>query len=179
MMNYKFSVMTVALTLMMAGTQMAWSQEAALSHHRTVDGIIVDKAGSPAVKVPDGTVYQLNRNRALRHGHKPFKSGDEVTVIIDEGNAVLEVHPKGMVMNHRFITGDVVSVGLRQGTITLKTSEGEQSFPLEKRQMSASIRDGSTVRAEVNEAGSVIDVHPIEHKQLDPNEKQTPINRSH
>lgn len=179
MLNYKLFVMTAAFTLLAVDMQTAWSQEAALSHHRTLDGIIVDKAGSPAVKVPDGTVYQLNTNRALRHGHEPFKSGDEVTVVIDEGNAVLEVHPKGMAMNHRFIIGDVVSVGLRQGTITLKTPQGEQSFPLEKRQMSASIRDGSTVRAEINEAGSVIDVHPLEHKQLDPNEKQTPINRSH
>lgn len=175
----KLCVMAALFVSIVSVTPMVWSQEAALSHHRTVSGIIVDKAGSPAVKVPDGTVYQLNTNRALRHGHEPFKNGDEVTVVIDEGNAVLEVHPKGTAMNHRFITGDVVSVGLRQGTITLKTPQGEQSFPLEKRQMSASIRDGSTVRAEINEAGNVIDVHPLKHKQLDPNEKQTPINRSH
>jgi hypothetical protein len=161
--------MTIAFTLLMVSTQTAWS----------LNGIIVDKAGAPAVKVPDGTVYQLNTNRALRHGHEPFKNGDEVTVVIDEGNAVLEVHPKGMAMHHRFITGDIVSVGLRQGTITLKTPEGEQSFPLEKRQMSASIRDGVTVRVEINEAGSVIDVHPLKHDQLNPNETRTPINRSH
>lgn len=160
-------------------SQTGWAEEATSPLHRSLRGIIVEKAGSPAVKVPDGTVYPLNKNRALRHGHEMPKSGEEVTVIIDENNTVLEVHPKGTKAVHRFITGDVVSVGLRQGTITLKTSEGERSFPLEKREMSASVRDGATVTAEINEAGSVIDVQPAEHRQLDPHDKGTPINRSH
>ena len=165
--------------LMLLFSQSGWAEEAP-NKHRIVQGTIVDKAGSPAVKVPDGTVYQLNENRALRHGHKMPKEGEEVTVTIDrKTNAVLEIHPKGTKTSHRFITGDVVSIGLRQGTITLKTPEGQQSFPLEKREMSASVRDGATVEAEINEVGSVIDVQPLEHRQLDPNEKSTPINRSH
>lgn len=168
-----FAVMVVTL-----GAYPAQSKETA-PLHRSLQGTVVEKGGALAVKVPDGTVYQLNTNRSLRHGHKPPQLGEEVTVVIDENNAVLEVHPKGSKMNHRFITGDIVSVGLRQGTITLKTAKGEQSFPLEKREMSASVRDGSTVTVEINEAGSVIDVHPEEHRQLDPNEKSTPINRSH
>jgi hypothetical protein len=148
--------------------------------HRSLQGIIVEKAGSPAVKVPDGTVYQLNENRSLRSGHALPRIGEEVTVIIDsKTNAVLEMHPKGTGGNHRFITGEIVSVGLRQGIITLKTSEGEQTFPLEKREMSASVRDGSTVQVELNESGSVIDLQPTEHEQLKPDEKNTPINRSH
>ena len=167
-----------ALMVLVLGTQMGLAEETA-PPHRTLQGIIVEKAGAPAVKVPDGTVYQLNKNRALRHGHALPRVGEEVTVVIDEHNAVLEMHPKGTVVNHRFITGEIVSVGLKQGIITLKTPEGEQTFPLEKREMSASVRDGSTVKVELNEAGHVIDLQPSEHMQLKPDEKSTPINRSH
>lgn len=167
-----------ALMVLILGTQTVQSKESD-PLHRSLQGTVVEKAGSPAVKVPDGTVYPLNKNRALRHGHALPRVGEEVTVVIDENNAVIEMHPKGTEVNHRFITGEVVSVGLRQGIITLKTSEGEQTFPLEKREMSASVRDGSTVKAELNEAGHVIDVQPSEHLHLDPEDKRTPINRSH
>lgn len=44
----------------------------------------------------------------------------------------------------------------------MKTQEGEQTFPLEKQEMTSSIKDGALVRAEVNEAGSVIDLHLAE-----------------
>jgi len=168
-----------ALMVLILGIQTVQSKESD-PLHRSLQGIVVEKAGSPAVKVPDGTVYPLNKNRSLRHGHALPKIGEAVTVIIDsKTNAVLEMHPKGTEVNHRFITGEIVSVGLRQGVITLKTSEGEHTFPLEKREMSASVRDGSTVKVELNEAGSVIDLQPTEHMQLKPDEKSTPINRSH
>jgi len=169
----------LALIIFAFDTQSGWSQETG-PPHRTLQGIIVDKAGSPAVKVPDGTVYQLNENRSRRHGHRMPQLGEEVTVVIDsKTNAVLEMHPKGTEANHRFMTGEIVSVGLREGIITLKTPEGEQTFPLEKREMSASVRDGSRVQVELNESGSVIDLQPTEHMQLKPDEQSTPINRSH
>jgi hypothetical protein len=168
-----FALMFVAL-----GTQTGQAGETA-PLHRSLHGNVVDKGGTLAVKVPDGTVYQLNPNRSLRHGHQPPQLGEEVTVVIDEHNMVLEVHPKGTESKHRFITGEVVSVGLRQRRITLKTPEGEQTFPLEKQEMSASVRDGSTVKVELNETGSVIDLQPTEHLHLNPEDKRTPINRSH
>ena len=85
-----------ALAVIALGAQPGQSQEIPSSPHRSLQGIVVDKAGSPAVKVPDGTVYQLNENRSLRHGHALPRIGEEVTVIIDsKTNAVLEMHPKG------------------------------------------------------------------------------------
>jgi len=73
---------------------------------------------------------------------------------------VLEVHPKGTEGKHRFVTGEVVSIGVMQHEITLKTAKGEQKFSMEKQDLSSSIKDGTRVRAELNEAGSIIDVHP-------------------
>ena len=130
------------------------------SHHQELQGVVVEKGGALAVKVPNGSTYQLNENRAERHGHALPKAGDEVTVVIDENNMVLEVHPKGTEGKHRFVTGEVVSIGTMQNEITLKTAKGEQKFPLEKQVLSASIKDGARVRAELNEAGHIIDVHP-------------------
>lgn len=130
------------------------------SHHQELQGVVVEKGGSLAVKVPDGSTYQLNENRSERHGHALPKAGDEVTVVVDENNMVLEVHPKGTEGKHRFVTGEVVSIGVMQHEMTLKTAKGEQKFPLEKQDLSASIKDGAHVRAELNEAGHIIDVHP-------------------
>jgi hypothetical protein len=73
---------------------------------------------------------------------------------------VLEVHPKGTEGKHRFVTGEVVSIGVMQHEITLKTAKGEQKFAMEKQDLPSSIKDGAHVRAELNEAGSIIDVHP-------------------
>ncbi|MBL8072039.1 MAG: hypothetical protein JNM35_13185 [Nitrospira sp.] len=130
------------------------------SHHQELQGVVVEKGGALAVKVPNGATYQLNENRAERHGHALPKAGDEVTLVIDENNMVLEVHPKGTEGKHRFVTGEVVSIGTMQNEITLKTAKGEQKFPLQKQVLSASIKDGARVRAELNEAGHIIDVHP-------------------
>lgn len=130
------------------------------SHHQELQGVVVEKGGALVVKVPGGSTYQLNENRSERHGHALPKAGDEVTVVIDENNMVLEVHPKGTEGKHQFVTGEVVSIGTMQREITLKTAKGEQKFPLEKQVLSASIKDGARVRAELNEAGHIIDVHP-------------------
>ncbi len=151
----------VALALIASIGQFAGADEtSSKSHHQHLPGVVIDKGGTLAVKVPNGTTYQLNENRSERHGHAVPKVGDEVTVVVDENNMVLEVHPKGTEGKHRFVTGEVVSIGLMQHEITLKTAKGEQKFAMEKQDLSSSIKDGTRVRAELNEAGSVIDVHP-------------------
>lgn len=151
----------VVLALVGSSGQFAGAdQGSSASHHQHLQGVVIDKGGTLAVKVPNGSTYQLNENRSERHGHAVPKVGDEVTVVIDENNMVLEVHPKGTEGKHRFVTGEVVSIGVMQHEITLKTAKGEQKFPLEKQDLSSSIKDGAHVRVELNEAGSVIDVHP-------------------
>lgn len=63
--------------------------------HLKFSGVVTKKAGAVAVKAPDGSTYQLNPNASQRHGHEPFKEGHEVTVLLNENNAVIDVHPKG------------------------------------------------------------------------------------
>lgn len=161
MKTYVVTIASVLFCLSVVGTGIAGSDQKAVPPHEILQGTVVEKAGTLAVKVPNGTTYQLNENRAHRHGHEMPKVGDEVTVVIDENNMVLEVHPKNTDGKHRFVTGEVVSMGVLQHEIKLKTREGLQVFPLEKQEMTASIKDGAVVRAEINEAGSVIDLHAV------------------
>lgn len=155
-----FALIGVALTGHMAMAD----QPAVKSHHQELQGVVVEKGGQLAVKVPNGTTYQLNENRSERHGHAMPKAGEEVTVVIDENNMVLEVHPQGTAGKHTFVTGEVLSIGKLQHEITLKTAQGERKFQLEKQDLPTGIQDGAKVRAELNEAGRVIDVHPMQSK---------------
>jgi hypothetical protein len=128
--------------------------------HRKVTGVVVEKGGALSVKVPDGSTYQLNPNRSQRHGHEPPKVGDEVTVLLDENNMVMEIHPKGEEQGHRFVTGKLVYVGKMKKEIKLQTPEGEKVYPLEKLEVKTTgIEEGAQVTVELNEAGSVIDLH--------------------
>ena len=97
----------------------------------------------------DGSTYQLNPNASQRHGHEPFKEGHEVTVLLNENNAVIDLHPKGQESNHRFVTGKLVYVGKMKPEIKLPTSEGEKVFPIERQEIkTGGIEEGALVTVE-------------------------------
>lgn len=139
---------------------MATETEGPPRGHLKISGVVVQKAGALAVKAPDGSTYQLNPNVSKRHGHEPFKEGDEVTVLINENNAVIDIHSKGQEGTHRFVTGKLIYVGKMKKEIKLATSEGERVFPIERQEIkTGGIEEGSLVTAELNEAGTLIDLH--------------------
>ncbi len=72
------------------------------------------------VEVSSGTTYQFKENRSAQNGYAMLKAGDEVTVVIDENNMVLEVHPQRTEGKHRFVVGKL------QYEITLNTAQGER-----------------------------------------------------
>jgi hypothetical protein len=134
--------------------------------HKQVTGVVIQKSGALAVKAPDGGTYQVNPNVARRHGHEPFKEGDEVTVLVDENNLVIDIHLKGQEAGHQFVTGKLIYVGKMQKEIKLQTSEGEKVFPLEKLEVkTGAIPEGTQVTVELNEAGTVIDLHRADKDQ--------------
>jgi hypothetical protein len=151
------AVMAAALSI---PATMTYAEKGSPPGHRELQGVVIEKAGALAVKTPDGATYQLNESRSRRHGHEPPKVGDEVTVVLDENNIVSEIHPKGSKSIHRFVTGKLIYVGKMKPEIKLKTAQGEQVFPLEKQEVKTEpIEEGATVTVELNEAGSVIDLH--------------------
>jgi hypothetical protein len=129
--------------------------------HRVVTGVVTgEKSGLLTVKMPDGATQTLNVKASGRHGHEVPKAGDEVTVVLDHNNTIIDMHPKGKEGTHRFVTGNLVYVGKMKKEIKLATPDGEKTFPIERLEIkTGSIDEGSLVTAEVNEAGTIIDLH--------------------
>ncbi|MGH7232048.1 MAG: hypothetical protein ACREJU_11920 [Nitrospiraceae bacterium] len=132
-------------------------------HHMKVTGVVTaEKSGLLTIKTPAGTLT-TTANSALRHGHAVPKVGDEMTIWVNENNTVIDVHPKGQKGIHRFITGKLIYVGLMKKQIKLWTPEGEKVFPIERLEIkTGGIEEGALVTAEVNEAGTIIDLHRAE-----------------
>ncbi len=128
--------------------------------HREVSGVVKsDKGGVITVETPTGN-YSLNENAARRHGHAVPKVGDEVTIMLDENNAVIEAHPKGEKGQHHFFTGKLVHLGKMQKEVKILTPDGEKVFPIDRLEIKTKgIEEGTMVTVEVNESGTVIDLH--------------------
>jgi hypothetical protein len=141
------------------------SAEESHGGHKQDTGVVVKMAGGLAVKAPNGATYQLNKNRSLRRGLEPFKEGDEVDVMVDENNMVIDMHLKGQKAAHKFLTGKLVYVGKMKKKIKLQTAEGDKEFPLERLEVkTGGIPEGAMVTLELDEAGTVIDLHRAKQK---------------
>ena len=92
---------------------------------------------------------------------KNIEVGEEVEMWVNENNTVIDVHRKGDPAHaHRFVTGKLIYVGLMKKEIKLWTPEGEKVFPLDRLETkTGGIEEGALVTAELNEAGTVIDLH--------------------
>lgn len=131
--------------------------------HKTITGVVSQGAGGMRIRTPQGGTYQLNENQSPRHGHEPFKEGDEVTVVVDENNIVIDIHPKGQEGKHQFVTGKLLHLGKMQKEIKLQTPDGEKVFPLAHLETKTKgLAEGTPVTVELNEAGTVIDLHRTE-----------------
>jgi len=79
---------------------------------------------------------------------------------LDENNTVIDLHPKGQEGHHTYVTGKLIYVGKMKNEIKLKTKEGEKLYPLERLEVKTKpIPEGTQVTVELNEAGTVIDLH--------------------
>ena len=130
--------------------------------HKKVEGVVTDvKSGFITVKTPAGATLTLSENQAVRHGHSVPKVGDKMMLWVNEGNLVIDAHPKGEAANaHRYISGKLASIDNDKSQMTLSTSGGVKSFKLKREsRMFTDIAVGTPVTIELNEAGEVIDLH--------------------
>ncbi|MDQ6734347.1 MAG: hypothetical protein M3Z35_09580, partial [Nitrospirota bacterium] len=82
------------------------------------------------------------------------------TLWVNENNIVVDHHRQGTKAVHRFVTGKLVYVGLMKKQIKFWTPEREKVFPIERLDIkTGGIEEGALVTAEVNEAGTLIDLH--------------------
>jgi len=131
--------------------------------HKHFKGEVIEKDGGLAVKTKEGTTYQLSENEAHRQG-RAFKAGDKVEVSVNENNAIVDVHHEGEKSQHKFVTGQLVHLGKMNKEIKLKTAEGDQTFPLLLQETKTKdLPEGTEVTVELNEAGTVIDLHKGKH----------------
>lgn len=83
-----------------------------------------------------------------------------MTLVLNENNTIIEAHPKGHEGPHKLVTGKLAYVGQMKNQIKLITPEGEKLFPLERQEIkTGGIEEGALVTVELNEAGTVIDLH--------------------
>jgi hypothetical protein len=128
--------------------------------HQKITGVVTQKGGGLVIRTPEGATHQLNANLSRRHGHEPFKAGDEVVAVLDENNYIVDMHLIGQEGTHRLVTGTLVHIGKTKKEIKLRTPEGEEVFPLAEIGLKTKdLANGSRVTVEVNEAGVVIDLH--------------------
>ncbi len=130
--------------------------------HKKVEGVVIDmKSGLYTVKTPTGATLTLSEAAAVRHGHGAPKVGDKMTLWVNEGNMVMDAHPKGEAANaHRYISGKLASIDNGKSQMTLTTSGGVKSFKLKpESRMFQDIAVGTPVTVEVNESGEVVDLH--------------------
>lgn len=130
------------------------------THQKRTGVVTKGSSGALDVKTADGATFQINPNLAKRQGQGAPKEGDEVTFVLDENNTVIDMHPKGEEGRHKYVTGKLIYVGKMKNEIKLKTADGEHTYPLERLEVKTKpIPEGTMVTVELNEEGTVIDLH--------------------
>jgi hypothetical protein len=102
-------------------------------------------------------------NKADRMGLHEAKVGDEVIVTVDEANVLLDIHDKsGPIHGHRILVGNLAYADPFWEVVEVFTSEGLESFAVDPAAGSklSGLTEGALVRAELDEANVLIDIHP-------------------
>ena len=150
--------------------------------HRKVTGE-VDRLqdGMIFLKTDEGTIRSFGVTDAKKEGVKSLKPGDRVTVELDEGNLIADLHkeeplakgnqngaisPEGKggasQGQHHSITGTVEHFDPIERKVTVKTEDGQsQSFEVKMPVISKlnGVKNGTQVTLEIDEQNRVMDAH--------------------
>lgn len=133
--------------------------------HKEVSGSVSKiESGMVFVKTPSGCGYvrrAISLSMANHHGLYPVHVGDELTLLVDEGNVAIDAYNKKYAPSpaHLFITGTLTYVSSDKKEMLLWTPEGEKPFAVEQGYSKFSVINvGTPITVELNDAGSVIDV---------------------
>ena len=101
--------------------------------------------------------------KAERMGLHEAKVGDKVIVTLDESNVLLDIHdPNRPIHGHRVLVGNLAYADPVWEVVQIVTSKGLESFsvdPLTSSKLGV-LQEGALVRAELDEANVLIDIHP-------------------
>jgi len=127
---------------------------------------VVEKVESGVIflKVPDQLQPRtLSLTKMERLGQEDLKPGDEISLVIDENNVIIDAHKVGTAGHgHRVLKGRLEDADTSGRKITLSTADGRQALQVDSAAVSkvAGLKKGAQLRVEVDEANTVIDVHP-------------------
>jgi len=136
-----------------------------VGQHNEVHAIIEKvESGVIFVKVPDQLQPRtLSLTKMERLGQEDLKPGDEVSLVIDENNVIIDAHKVGTPgRGHRVLKGRLEDADTSGRKITLSTADGEKALTVDSAAVSkvAGLKKGAELKVEVDEANTVIDVHP-------------------
>jgi hypothetical protein len=74
--------------------------------HQKVEGVVTDlKSGLYTVKTSTGTKYKLPESAEVRYGRDVPKIGNEMILLLNEGNLVMDASRKGTSIKTHFVSG--------------------------------------------------------------------------
>ena len=127
---------------------------------------VVEKVESGVIflKVPDQLQPRtLSLTKMERLGQEDLKPGDEISLVIDENNVIIDAHKVGTPGHgHRVLKGRLEDADVSGKKITLSTADGQKALQVDPAAVNkvAGLKKGSQLKVEVDEANTVIDVHP-------------------
>jgi len=134
----------------------AQSKDSEPSNHMKLSGVVSKvQAGLVTVKTPTG-----HFTVGLKAINAVCKVGDRVTMFVNEGNTVIDIHKGDNPLPHRFIAGRLTYVTDDHKEILLWTPDGEKRFAVTAgRSELSTLKEGTPVMVELNDTGNIIDIH--------------------
>ena len=136
-----------------------------VGQHNEVHAVIEKvESGMIFLKIPDQLQPRtLSLTKMERLGLQDLKPGDEVSLVIDENNVIIDAHKAGTPGHgHRVLTGRLEDADASGKNITLSTADGRKALSVDPAAVSkvAGLKKGAELKVELDEANTVIDVHP-------------------
>ena len=161
-------VSIVVAAVLIGFGNLTFAREASEAAPRTHQHLLttVEKVGSGLVwfKPVAGLEHRaVSLHKAERMGLYEPKVGDEVYLVIDEGNDLIDLHKKGeSPAGHRLIVGKLTYADPFWEFIEITDADGKKTFAMDEGTGSKlSLRkQGEHVRVELNEDNEVVDIYP-------------------
>lgn len=151
--------------------------------HRNVTGT-VDKVESDMVflKTQEGTTRNFGVKEGAKEGVKSLQPGDQITLELDEGNAIIDIHKDGAMAKgteenaigdkgglgadagkgHKSVVGTIENFDQIQKIVILKTDQGKsETFQVKDAAATKlnGVKKGDKVTLEIDEENRVMDAH--------------------
>ena len=126
-----------------------------------VQGEVVDVGADRIVVQTPRAKFTLNKRTTRLNAHV----GDKVTLWVTSGQAVIDHHRQDTGRRHRFVTGTLLDPASAE-EVKLWTPDGHKVYSLAAHEAkTVRFPEGTMVTVEIDEAGTVVDVHSVETEQ--------------